>query len=276
MGDLRRSLPPELSKGLDQVLTITKPDKNGRVGYSVQFKTVSACEKTLAHLRDQDFKLQKPHVTSAQDKSELARVGGSRMRAIADQLKASFEGIHVGRDFVSCNNVKIPAADFAWCNVKIGNEVVDVDKMVADNPHTESNPALRAYVDGREVAGVCIPRKRQRKDDQDGSNQVERAPPTQTVRAAAGNGNHHQQCDRPQPPAQRAGLTSTRPALDGRSRGGVIFFNNGFASHGLNQHRNLVMSISHITGQPSRLFFRRCHRATLARPVMGHNRPHPA
>jgi hypothetical protein len=164
MSDLRRALPTELGDGLDRVLTITKPNKNGRVGYSVQFKTVSACEKTLAHLREQDFKLQKPYVTSAQDESELTCVGGSRMRAIADHLKTAFEGIHIGRDFVRYNNVKIPAADFSWRSVKIGDKMVDVDRLVADNPHAESNPGLRAFVDGREVAGVRISRKCQRED----------------------------------------------------------------------------------------------------------------
>jgi hypothetical protein len=115
--ELLKLLPESLSAGIDRVFSITQPDKNGRVGFSVQFKTVSACEKASTYLTSREFKLKFPRITTAQDESELTRVGSSRMRAIADFLRNEFDGLHVGRDFVRLGKEKLPAAEFALSTI---------------------------------------------------------------------------------------------------------------------------------------------------------------
>jgi hypothetical protein len=270
--ELLKLLPESLSVGIDRVFSITQPDKKGRVGFSVQFKTVSACEKASTYLTSREFKLKNPHITTAQDESELTRVGSSRMRAIVDLLRSEFDGLHVGRDFVRLGKEKLPAADFALSTIRLGGKSINVDAAVAENSDAQVNPGLKTFFGGREINGVRLSRKRRHSGSSDetsstasrrsGQHQQPRA--EQLARNATSNNRNGGRRGRTGPAYEQAGdrtmqrrqpdrLTNSLPTLDGTSTGGVTFFNRGNSAHGGGHARSNVMSVSqdlHL-GQPA-------------------------
>jgi hypothetical protein len=165
------------------------------------------------------------------------------MRAIADQLREKFDGIHIVRDFVRLGKSKFPASEFALRSVRIGDVTIDIDEAVRKNPQAQMNEALRTYVGGREVNGVRLPRKR-KMSEEDGD-------------VAVDNRHNRHGPRRQQERRDPARPTTTLPALDGISEGGVRFFNRGHAAHGGGHGRDNVMRVSRldlIRGQPSYLF----------------------
>jgi hypothetical protein len=232
-----------MASGIDRVFSITQPDKRGRVGFSVQFKTVANCEQTLSLLTSREFKIKRPHITTAQDESELTRVGGSRMRAIADYLRSEFDGIHIGRDFVRLGKEKLLAADFASNEVRLGTRVINVEAEVARNGEAQVNPALRTVVGGREVNGVRLSRKRRLSGGSEGDSPATGQRDRRHKKNGRGDGR---QVEAPR-------VTNALPALDGRSTGGVTYFHRGHTSHGGGHVRDNVMRVSGH-GQPAYLF----------------------
>jgi hypothetical protein len=251
VNELRKILPETLSSGIDRVFPITQPDKNGRVGFSVQFKTVSSCEQTFSYLISREFKLKRPHITTAQDESELLRVGGSRMRAIATFLRNEYDGIHIGRDFVRLGKEKISASEFALSKLRLGDKEIDIDAAVSENPDAQVNPGLRTYAGGREINGIRLPRKRKHSEESESN-------PVAGTRSRAGRQpNKQAKKNNTGGRSSQRGVSNTLPTLDGQSSGGVTFFNRGHAAHGGGHSRDNVMRVSPRTlrGQPAYLFW---------------------
>jgi hypothetical protein len=242
--DLLRLLPSEVGSLIDNVHPITKIAADGSVAMSVQFMKVSACEQARDLIASRDFKTRNgDRVRCAQDESELTRVGGSRLRAITGFLQQKFgDGLEVKRDFVRLGGVKYLAAEFARRTIMIGTTEIDIDEAVNSNPEAKSNPSVRTYIDGRNVVGVRLPRKRRNGDDN--------TPPPAT-RANKGRPKTSNE-GRPRP-----NLTRQLPTTDSLTSGNVRVFNRGNRNYGGGRARDMVMRVSYDNfemGQPSRFF----------------------
>jgi hypothetical protein len=253
--ELLSLLPADIGSLVDNVWPVTKVGTDGSVSMAVQFSKVSACEKAREIIASRDFKTRNGgRIRCAQDESELTRVGGSRLRAISEHLRAKFgEEIEVKRDYVRFGGVKYLAAEFARNIVVIGTTTVDVDAAVNSNAEARANPAVRTYVDGRDVFGVRLPRKR--RADGDSTSPPPQPRHTRNNHAGAqngGQGGHKGQRRQPY-------LTNNLPVLDDVTPGGVRLFNGGHGQHGDSRPRDYVMRVSseehsRVLGQPAMLF----------------------
>jgi hypothetical protein len=241
--DLASLLPTALGQAIERTHPVTKVAADGTVPVAVHFLTVSACEQARELLASDDFKKRNGgRVRCAQDESELTRVGGSRLRAITNHLIQKYgEEIEVKRDFVRFKGVKYLAAEFAAQSLKLGDSVVDIDEAVRNNPDAKENPAVRTFINGRDVVGIRLPRKRR--------NQDEASPPHTTRNSRRQAHNDHGRGG-----AHR--LTNNLPIMEGQTSGGVTVWNHGHASHGGGRARDNVMRVSQNPrdGQPAYYF----------------------
>jgi hypothetical protein len=112
--ELLSLLPEDIGALIDNVWPVTKVGADGSVSMAVQFSKVSACEQACEFIVSREFKTRNGgRIRCAQDESELTRVGGSRLRAISEHLRAKF-GDEIGvkrlrpvwRCEVSCSRVR--------------------------------------------------------------------------------------------------------------------------------------------------------------------------
>jgi hypothetical protein len=243
--DLAKLLPNELGLAIERAHPVTKIARDGTVPIAVHFLTVTACEQARDIIASDDFKKRNGgRVRCAQDESELTRVGGSRLRAISEHLVEKFGGeIEVRRDFVKYGGVKYLAADFALQTIKLGAETIDIDEAIKCNPEAKENPTVRTFVNGRNVVGIRLPRKRRTPD----------GTPPQATRNTRRQ-SQAEASDQGRGGAKR--FTNNLPIMDGQTSGGVTVFNHGHGVHGGGRAREHVMRVSPRAsiGQPAYYF----------------------
>ncbi len=147
-------LPPALMAGVDVVRRMESTNPEGFVAVSVRFTTVRFCELTAQFLQSPEFRKDFPDLSWSYNRTEMERVGRTRMMACWDALEQQFgSDIEIRPTFVRFFGQKYTAIDFAAARVRIGGTEFDIDAAVAANPEFEENPAAKVKYGGRTFNG---------------------------------------------------------------------------------------------------------------------------
>jgi hypothetical protein len=145
-------LPPVILAGIDVADPMGNPSLTERVPISVRFSTVRACEMAVEYLTSPEF--NRPELSWSHNRTEMERVGRSRMLACSDGLRRAFgNDIELKSTFVRLFGQKYTAIDFAAGVINIGGAQFNIDAEVAANPEFEANPAVKVRHSGRTFQG---------------------------------------------------------------------------------------------------------------------------
>jgi hypothetical protein len=147
-------LPSAILAGVDVASPMGPPSEQERVRIGVRFSTVGACQIAAQYLSSPEFESRNRGLSWGYNKSEMERVGRSRMLACTDGLRQQFrEDIEIRTTFVRFYGQKYTAIEFAAGSVRIGGVDLDIDAHVSANPKFEVNPAVVVRHSGRTYTG---------------------------------------------------------------------------------------------------------------------------
>jgi hypothetical protein len=166
--------PEHIADRIDRVYSVGIPTpRNGSRTTIVHFTTVSGCDMALDFLNSSAFDTNRSRVSYARNTSNLARIGGTRLRLIGDKLAERFPGADVKHGALLYKKVRYQAVEFAMQTISIDGVAVDLDKLVASCDLGETNAGVAAYVDGRRVNGIRMKRRRVSTPEREGGDDEE-------------------------------------------------------------------------------------------------------
>ena len=253
--------PPQL---LEHIISMKprgkKSNLNNRVPLAVVFASVDYCEQALDIIKSPKFRADHPFISASHDSSELARVGGTRMRAAEEALLNAYPDIKVKTKVVHLHGEKFLDSDFAADILVIGGKPFNIEEAVRANTAFEVNYSVSTKFEGRTYNAM-----KKRRGGRTGGNHptakriaIEEQYDHGNVRGGRGGygRSNFLRGAAPSRGATRGGLTNKPPPGSGTTTGGVDFFVGGHRNYG-NKVRENVMS-------------RNEHRARDSEPVRTH------